>query len=103
MFPGKFRFGAAKMAICSAVPVDRTQQVKLLDDALGPQIEMLENQFLDIFFWDDRGSRSIDHERDRSGNSDGIGYLYFAFFGKTRSNHVFCDIAHRIGSRTVHF
>ena len=86
------------MAIRSAVSLNRTQQIKSLNDGFGSQIEMFENQFFDIFFWDDRGSRSIDHERDRSGNPDCIGYLYFAFFGKTRSNHVFCDITHRIGS-----
>ncbi len=40
VFPGEFRFVAAKVAIGGGLAVDRPQQVEHLHNALGTQVEM---------------------------------------------------------------
>src|SRR5690606_3152839 len=58
--PGELRLVAAEVAVGGGLREDRTQQVELLDDGLGAQVEVAADQLLDAFLVDDRGTEGVD-------------------------------------------
>src|SRR3712207_2353796 len=48
LLPAELRLVAAEVAVGGGLLVDRPQQVEHLDDPLGPQVEMLPHQLLDL-------------------------------------------------------
>ncbi len=48
LFPGKFRKLATKMAVCRSFAIDRTAQIKLVDDGTRTQVDHLVYRYVDV-------------------------------------------------------
>ena len=64
---------------------------------------MFANQGNQFFFADFAGAESIDRNRSRFGNADGVGNLDLTLGCQTGGNDVFRNIAAGIGGGTVDF
>ena len=101
--PSKFRLLAAEVAVGGGFAVNRAQQVEHLDDAFRAQVEMFANQGDQFFFADFASAESIDGNRSRFGNADGVGYLDLALGCQTGGYDIFRNIAAGVSGGTVHF
>ena len=91
------------MAVGGGFSVNRAQQVEHLDDAFRAQVEMFANQGNQFFFADFAGAESIDGNRSRFGNADGVGNLDLALGCQTGGDDVFRNVAAGVSGGTVHF
>src|SRR5258708_1275545 len=64
LFPGESGSGAAEVAVSSCLLVNRTAQIKRLDDRLRRERKILPHQFRDFFFWNRGGAERVPHYRD---------------------------------------
>ena len=77
------------------------QQIEHLDDAVGPQIEMLAHQLHDSLFRDLVGAEGGHRDRGRLGHPDGVADLQLALVGQPGGNDVLGHVAPGIGGRTI--
>ena len=89
------------MAIGGGLFVDRAQQVELFDNGARTHIELGGDQFGETILGDLAGAESMDHDRNRLGNADGVGHLHFATVAETGSNEILGDVTSHIGGGTV--
>ena len=61
--PWKIKVGASEMSVCSGATVDRSAQVKHLDDSSRAQVEVLTNDRNQLLVRKSAGSKGIHHDR----------------------------------------
>ena len=89
------------MAVCRSFAIDRTAQIKLVDDGTRTQVEHLVYRCLDVRCRNDARAKRIDHYGNRTRNTNGIGNLNLATRCQTGGNHILGNPTSSIGSRAV--
>ena len=102
MFPREVHIGAAKVTIGSGLFVNWALQVEHFDDAGRTQVKVLVDQADDDVIIDLAGAKCFYMDRNRAGNANGIGQLYFDFISQTCSYNVLGYITGCIRCRTVY-
>src|SRR5258707_4980804 len=82
LFPGESRSGAAEVAVSSCLLVNRTAQIKRLDDRLLRERKILPHQFGDFLFWNRGGGERVLHSRNGLCTPDGRCELDFRSAGQ---------------------
>src|SRR5699024_10596960 len=100
--PGELRFLSSEVTVSGGLRVDRTLQIKHLDNAGRSQIKMFSNQFGDLFIRNDAGALGVNTDVHRVGNTDGVCNLDLALSCQTGGNDVLSHIAAGISRRAVH-
>src|SRR6185436_13009220 len=89
------------MAISCRFEINRTQQVKRMNDAFRPQVEVLFYELADLLIGNRASTESVDEHADRARDADRIGDLYFALFRQARRHDVLGDVARGISGRAI--
>src|ERR1051325_2805148 len=100
-FPGKVGIFAAEMSISRGLLIDRTAQLKRLDNPFRSKLEVLANKLFQLLFTDLAGSEGIYQHADRLSDADSVSKLHFATICKTGSNNIFGDVARHVTGRAV--
>src|SRR5258708_16003330 len=101
IFPSELRLVAAEVAVRRSLEINRAQQVEHLDDALGPQVEVLADQRRDVLVVDLAGTLGVDRHVDRLRYADRVGELDLALPGDARGNDVLGDVARSVRRRAI--
>ena len=76
-FPLDVQIFTAHVAIGRQGLVNGLDQVQHLDDAVGPEVEFLADDLLDLFCRDVFGAKGVNGDRGGLGHTDGVGNLDF--------------------------
>ena len=90
------------MPVGSSLTVYGAKQVESLDDTCWFEVKGFLDQHGDLFFIYNGRPKSIDGNRNRIRNTNGISDLDFTAAGQTGSNDVFGNVSCSIGSGTIH-
>src|SRR5271166_4273394 len=94
---------STEVPVVGSFTVNRTEQIKLLDDRGRFEIENFANGFFDFHFIHRSRPEGIDRNTNRIRISDRVSKLDFASVSQAGSNHVFRNVSAHVGRRTVHF
>ena len=83
ILPRKLYIGAAKVSVSCGLFVDRTAQIKHLDDSCWSQIEVFANNLYQFSIGQLAGSEGINSDGSRSCNTDSIGELDLTLVSKS--------------------
>src|SRR5882762_2674620 len=100
--PGEIGVAAAEVSIRRGLAVNRTPQIKRIDDLARLELEVRPYQTRNQLGVDLLGSESIHQYTNGFSYSDGVGELHFATIGQSGGHDVLRDIARHVGGRTVH-
>src|ERR1035437_1219688 len=100
-FPREVGVRTAEMPVGSSLAIDRTPQVKRLDDALRSQLEIGAHQIGNLAFVNLRGAECIDQYANRLSYANGVGKLHFAAIGQSGGNNVLGNVARHVAGRAV--
>src|SRR5690348_8176454 len=92
---------AAEVAVSGGELVHRMDEVQHLQDAVGAQVEVLANEFLDLVIADLAGAEGGDRDRGRMRHADRVGHLHLAALGDAGGGDVLGDVARGVGGRAV--
>src|SRR5256885_16526665 len=92
-FPGELGLFATEVAVGGGLLVDRAQQVEHLDDALRPQIEVLDDQRRERVVGHLPGALGRHHDAGGARPPHGVGQLHPAPPRGTRRARGFCGVA----------
>src|SRR5256884_8588639 len=95
-FPGELGLFATEVAIGGGLLVDRAQQVEHLDDALRPQIEVLDDQRRERVVGHLPGALGRHHDAGGAGHADGVGQLHQALRRETGGDDILGDVTRRV-------
>ena len=90
------------MSVSCGLFVDRTAQIKHLDDSCWSQIEVFANDLYQFSIGQLAGSEGINSDRSRSCNTDSIGELDLTLVSKSCCNDVLCCVTCCISCRTIY-
>jgi len=102
LFPGELGLLAAEVAVGGSLLVDRAQQVEHLDDALGPQVEVLQHQLRDLLVGEHARALGVDRDVHRPRHADGVGHLDLALARQACGHDVLGHVARSVGGAAVH-
>src|SRR3954454_1358781 len=99
--PGELLLRAPEVAVGGRALVDRLAQVEVADDRRWTQVEHLLHRLADLDRVDGLGAEGLDHDRDGTGDANGVGHLDPAPAGGARRHDVLGDPAGGVRSRAV--
>ena len=91
------------MTVSGGLTVNRADEVKHFDDAVGSEVKHRAYAFDDFVVRDGAGAEGVDHDGGRLGDADGVRDLHFAAFGEAGGDDVFRHIAACISGASIHF
>src|SRR3954462_11389945 len=97
--PGELLLRAPEVAVGGRALVDRLAQVEVADDRRGTEVEHLLHRLADLDRVDGLGAEGLDHDRDGTGDANGVGHLDLAPAGGGRRPAVRGDPAGGARSR----
>src|SRR5258708_20904473 len=102
LFRGESGSSAAEVAVSRCLLVNRTAQIKRLDDRFRREREILAHELGDFFFGNRGGAERVHHYRDGLCNPDGISKLHFGAAGKSGGDDVLGNVARPVAGRAVY-
>ena len=101
MFPWKIYICTTKVSVSSCLFVNRSSQVKHLNDSSRTKVKVLTNNLNQFCIRKFACSKCFYVDRCRMSNTDCIGKLNLTFICKTCCNDILCNITCSICCRTV--
>ena len=101
MLPWKVYIRTSEMSISSCLSVNRSSQIKHLDNSRRAKVKVLTNDLNQLCIRKFTGSECFYVDRCRMSNTDRIGKLDLTLVSKTCCNNVLCNITCSLSSRTV--
>src|SRR6266571_1344036 len=92
----------AEVAVVGGFGIDRTEQVQLLDDLGGFEVEHRADRLLDGFVADPAGAERVYANRHRVRVTDGVGELNLRAGGEAGSDDVLRHVAAHVGGAAIH-
>ena len=89
------------MTVCCCLLVDRTSQVKHLDDTCRAKIEHAADDLHQLIVSQLAGAVGVYHNGSRLCHTDGVGQLDLALVSQTCCNDIFCHITGCVSCGTV--
>ena len=102
MLPWKVYIRTSEMSISSCLSVNRSSQIKHLDNSRRAKVKVLTNDLNQLCIRKFTGSECFYVDRCRMSNTDRIGKLNLTFICKTCCNNIFCNITCSIRCGTVY-
>ncbi len=100
-FPKAVQVCSAEVTISRNLFVDRSEQIEVLDDRSGTQVEVLLYQFCDLIIGDFACTECIYQNGNGMCNADGVSQLYFAVACDAGGNDVLCNVSSHVGRASV--
>ncbi len=89
------------MTIAGCLLVNRPEKLQIFDNPFGPEIKQVIDDSRNPVWFDLPGPVGVDHDRNRTGDPDGVGNLNLDSITETGSYEVLRDMPGHVGGTPV--